>query len=179
MREIVAKRYAKALIQIGQEEGQYEQYGQELKAFWEVLRASIELQDVMENPIYDKDQKKALFQALNSNLNLSPTVINFILLLIDKRRVGYFGEIVRCYEKLADEVAGRIRARVISAVALPEASTRVIQERLASLTGKEVIVSVQQDPALIGGVVTQIGDVIYDGSIRTQLETIKETLMKG
>jgi F-type H+-transporting ATPase subunit delta len=179
MKEIIARRYAKALIQIGLEDGQYEQYGQELRSFGEILEASPELQAVMENPIYDKEQKKALFQALNARLDLSPIAIHFILLLIDKRRLAYFGEIVRCYERLADEAAGRVRARVISAVALPEASIRTIREKLRSMKGKEVIVSVQEDPTLIGGVVTQIGDMIYDGSIRTQLQGIKETLMKG
>ena len=179
MKEIIARRYAKALIRIGEEDRHYEIYGQELKAFEGVMGISPQLGAVMENPIYDKDQKKAVFQALNAKLELSPVIVNFILLLIDKRRLGYFGEIVRCYEMLADEVAGKTRARVISAVPIPKASLAAIQKKLASMTGKEVIVSVQEDPGLIGGVVTQIGDIVYDGSIRTQLNKMKETLMKG
>lgn len=179
MKEIVAKRYAKALIQLGREDGQYTRYGQELKGFQELLEASGELKAVMENPIYNKDQKKLLFNAFNTKLQLSPVVVAFILLLIDKRRLGYFNDIVRAYEKLVDEVSGRTRARVTSAVPLSEASVRTIQQRLAAVTGKEVVVSVQEDAGLIGGVVAQIGDVIYDGSLRTQLEMIKETLMKG
>ena len=111
MKEIIAKRYAKALIQIGREDGQYERYAEELKSFGEVLEASSELKAVMENPIYDRDQKKAIFQALNRQLALSPIIINFILFIIDKRRVGYFDEIIRSYDQLADELAGRARAR--------------------------------------------------------------------
>ena len=179
MKEIVAKRYAKALVRIGQEDEQYEQYGRELLSFGEVLEASVELQAVMENPIYDKEQKKALFHALNAGLKLSPVLTHFILLLIDKRRLGYFMEIMTCYDRLADEVAGRVRARVASAVPLPEPAIQAIRKRLESMTGKTVIVTVQEDPGLIGGVVTQIGDIIYDGSIRTQLAGITETLMKG
>jgi len=106
-------------------------------------------------------------------------VTSFVLLLIEKRRLGYFREIVTGYDQLADEVAGRTRARVLSAVPLPESSVRTIQARLESMTRKKVIVTVQSDPSLIGGVVTQIGDLIYDGSVRTQLASITETLMKG
>lgn len=179
MKEIIAKRYARALIQIGREDGQYEQYEQQLKAFEVVLQQSEELRAVMENPIYNKDQKKAIFDALKDNLELSPLVINFIALLIDKRRLGYFSEIVRCYDQLADELAGRIRARVLSAVPLSEPSVTEIQEKLAALTGKEVLITAEQDPELIGGVVTQVGDLVYDGSIRTQLDNMKERLAKG
>jgi F-type H+-transporting ATPase subunit delta len=179
MKEIIAKRYARALIRIGQEDGQYEQYGRELRSFQELLGVSPELRAVMENPIYDKDQKKALFQALNARLKLSPMLTNFVFLLIEKRRLGYFGEIVACYDRLADEVAGRVRARVVSAIPLPQSSLQAIQGKLEAMTAKKVILTVQEDPSLIGGIVTQIGDVIYDGSIRTQLAGITETLMKG
>ena len=179
MKEIVAKRYAKALIRIGQEDGQYELYGEEIKAFRELLAASSELREVMENPIYDKEQKKTLFQALNAKLGFSQIVINFILLLIEKRRVVFFNDIVRFYEKLSDELAGKVRAEVRSAVSLPKASMKAIEKKLAAMTGKQVLISSSVDPELIGGVVTKIGDVIYDGSIRTQLYGIKETLMKG
>jgi len=179
MKGIIARRYARALIRIGQEDGQYERYGQELLSFEEALGLSAELREVMENPIYGKDQKKALFHALNSTLRLSPTVTNFILLLIDKRRLGYFAEIVSSYREMADEVAGRTRAKVTSAVPLSAESVEAIKKRLASMTGKEVLLTLEVDPGLIGGVVTQIGGVIYDGSIRTQLENLKESLMKG
>jgi F-type H+-transporting ATPase subunit delta len=179
MREIVARRYAKALIRIGQEDGKYEAYGEELKAFGQLWEASPEFRDVMENPIYPKEQRRAIFEAVKEKMGLSPIMVNFIRLLIDKRRVGYLPEIIRCYEKLSDEVAGRLRATVTSAVPLDEASLKAIQEKLEEMTGRKVLLSVQEDPRLIGGVVTKIGDILYDGSIRTQLENLKETLMKG
>jgi F-type H+-transporting ATPase subunit delta len=179
MKEIIAKRYARALIRIGQEDGHYERYGSELRSFQELLGLSAELQAVMENPIYDKDQKKALFQALNARHTLSPMVTHFVLLLIEKRRLGYFEEIVACYDRLADEVAGRVRAQVTSVTPLRASVLQAIQGKLEAMTAKRVILSVREDPSLIGGVITQIGDVIYDGSIRTQLAGITETLMKG
>jgi F-type H+-transporting ATPase subunit delta len=178
MREIVARRYAKALIQIGREDGNYEKYGRELRAFAQVFDASADLQAVMENPIYDRGRKKALFKAINKKMKLSGLVGNFILLLIDKRRMGYFKDIVRSYEKLMDEVAGRVRAQVVSAISLPQESVKEIRDKLQSMTGKEVIVTLQEDPELIGGIITKIGDMVYDGSIRTQIEGMKESLLK-
>ncbi|MGQ9857265.1 MAG: ATP synthase F1 subunit delta [Thermodesulfobacteriota bacterium] len=179
MKEIIAKRYARALIQIGQEDGNYEGYGEQLRAFRDLMDASPELRAVMANPIYERQGKKALVGALSQKLGLSPVVSNFLLLLVDKRRIGFFREIVACYERLADEVAGRIRARVVSAVPLDEATVVEIKKQLESMTHMEVLVELQQDPELIGGVVTQIGDKLYDGSVRTQLMSIKENLMKG
>jgi F-type H+-transporting ATPase subunit delta len=179
MNEIIAKRYARALIQIGQEDGQYEQYGREIKAFEELLEASAELRAVMVNPIYERQDKKALLAALNQRLNLSQVVRNFLLLLIDKRRIGSFKDIVRSYEALADELAGRVKAKVTSAVPLKEPILQELKKRLEAMTGKQVILQVQQEPELIGGVVTQIGDTVFDGSVRTQLAGIKEILLKG
>jgi|YNPNPStandDraft_1061719.scaffolds.fasta_scaffold03227_7 F-type H+-transporting ATPase subunit delta len=179
MNEIIAKRYARALIQIGQEDGQYEQYGRELKAFQEVLEASPELRAVMVNPIYEREDKKGLLGAIHKRLNLSQVVRNFLLLLVDKRRIGSFKDIVRCYEALADELAGRVTAKVASAVPLDEAILQELKKRLETMTGKQVFLQVQQEPELIGGVVTQIGDTVFDGSVRTQLAGIKETLLKG
>lgn len=179
MKEIVAKRYARALIQIGQEDGNCEGYGEQLRAFRDLMDASPELRAVMANPIYERQGKKALLGALSQKLGLSPVVSNFLLLLVDKRRIGFFPEIVTCYERLADEVAGRVRARVVSAVPLDKATVVEIKKQLESMTRMEVLIELQQDPELIGGVVTQIGDKLYDGSVRAQLMSIKENLTKG
>ncbi|MEJ5376686.1 MAG: ATP synthase F1 subunit delta [bacterium] len=179
MNEIIAKRYARALIQIGQEDGKYEQYGQELKAFQELLEASPELKAVMVNPIYEREDKKGLLSAIYQRLNFSQVVRNFLLLLVDKRRIGSFKDIVRCYQMLADELAGRITAKVASAVPLDESILKELKERLEAITGKQVFLQVWQDPELIGGLVTQIGDTVYDGSVRTQLAGLKEILLKG
>ncbi len=179
MNEIIAKRYARALIQLGQEDGQYEQYGRELKAFQELLEASPELRAVMVNPIYEREDKKGLLGAIHQRMHLSQVVRNFLLLLIDKRRIGAFKDIVRCYQALADELAGRLTAKVTSAVSLAEPVLQELKKRLEGMTGKQVILQVEQEPELLGGVVTQIGDTVFDGSVRTQLAGIKEILLKG
>lgn len=179
MNEIVAKRYARALIQIGEEDGNYELYGVELKGFEELLEASPELRDVMLNPIYEREIKKRAIRLVAEKLRLSPIVQNFLLLLVDKRRITALKHVVRCYQELVDEVAGRIRAQVFAAVPLEEPVQEVLKGKLETLTGKKVILEVAQDPDLIGGIVTKIGDKVYDGSVRTQLASLREILLKG
>jgi F-type H+-transporting ATPase subunit delta len=179
MREIVAKRYAKALMEIGREEGKYELYGEELQALSRLLSSVPELKEVLANPMFKRDQKKEAIKTLRDKMGLSPMVTNFLMLLVDKRRVEYLDDIAVCYEKMVEEASGRVRATVFSAFPLSQQSIEALRERLSEMTGKDVVISVEEDPSLIAGVVTRIGDMVYDGSLRTQLNNIKETLLKG
>jgi F-type H+-transporting ATPase subunit delta len=101
------------------------------------------------------------------------------MLLFDKGRIGFLPYISEFYQKLADELKGIARASLVSATELPDKTIEKIREALSKKTGKEVILEVEQDPELIGGIVTRIGDLILDGSIRTQLVTMRESLKKG
>jgi F-type H+-transporting ATPase subunit delta len=179
IKEIIAKRYARSLISIGQEDGQYQQYGEELDRFDELTQSSEELREVLENPIYNLENQKELLKTLSGRLSLSPVVTNFLNLLLDKRRMSYFLDIVRQYNKLLEEILGVTTATIVSAIDLPNEDLEKIIERFSKVTGKEVHVNVEKDPSLIGGLVAKIGDTLYDGSIRTQLYAIKEMLGKG
>ena len=179
IKEIVAKRYARSLISIGQEDGQYRPYGEELDRFEELLSTNEQLREVMENPIYNVNDQKALLKTLSSRLSLSPMVTNFLNLLLDKRRMSYFLDICRQYRNMIEDISGITSATIVSAIELPKEDIEKIRERFSKITGKEVHVNVEKDPSLIGGLVAKIGDTLYDGSIRTQLYTIKELLAKG
>ena len=179
IKEIVAKRYAKALISIGQEDEQHRQYGEELDRFEELMQSSKELREVLENPIYNLDNQKALLKTLSSRLDFSHVCTNFLNLLLDKRRMSYFLDIVKQYRKILEEISGVTTATIVSAIDLPKEDLDKIRERFSKVTGKEVHVNSEKDPSLIGGLVAKIGDTLYDGSIRTQLYAIKEMLGKG
>jgi F-type H+-transporting ATPase subunit delta len=99
--------------------------------------------------------------------------------LFDKGRIRYLKDIYAFYEKLTDELANIVRADVISASELPEEAVGKIRASLSEKTGKEVKMNVKVDPALIGGVVTKIGDLVLDGSVRSQLMSLKESLQRG
>jgi F-type H+-transporting ATPase subunit delta len=104
---------------------------------------------------------------------------SFLLLLFDKGRIGFIDSIDDFYQKLADDLKGIARASLLSATELSEDTVEKIRTALSKKTNKEIILAVEQDPELIGGIVTQIGDLVWDGSIKTQLSNMRETLKRG
>jgi F-type H+-transporting ATPase subunit delta len=99
--------------------------------------------------------------------------------LFDKGRFGYLSSINDFYQKLADELEGIARASLVSATELSSETVDKIRNTLSDKTGKDIILEVEQDPGLIGGIVTRIGDLVLDGSIKTQLLNMRESLKRG
>jgi F-type H+-transporting ATPase subunit delta len=106
-------------------------------------------------------------------------VSNFLLLLVDKNRMIFLPQIVQTYAVLADQQSGVIRPVVTSAFALNDTQVAAIKDALEQKTGKKIVPQVVIDSSLIGGVVTQIGDIAYDSSVKTQLTRIHDILQKG
>lgn len=175
----LARRYAKALLSIGKEDGQYKVYGEELNSFAYLLEREAELKNAIINRIYPReDRKKVLNEVLNL-VQFSPIVRNFLNLLFDKQRLDGILEINRVYQQLVDQLENISRAKVTTAVPLDEGIIARIREALEKITGNTVILDVVQDPAIIGGIIAQVGDLVLDGSVRTQLQSLKETLIRG
>lgn len=175
----IARRYAKALLLIGKEDGQAETYKEELDGFADLLKKEKSLEEAISNPLYDASGRKKVLKTVVEKLELSTVMKRFLLLLFDKGRIGFVRDINEFYNKMADELEGIARASLVSATELSEESIEKIRESLSKMTGKDVHLEVEQDPALIGGIVTRIGDLILDGSIRTQLFNMKETLKRS
>lgn len=175
----IARRYAKALLAIGREDGRAEQYKEELGAFVGLLEAQPELKMAISNPLYDADSRKRVLQIAIEKTGFSEVMASFLLLLYDKGRIDHLQNIYAFYEKLTDELANIVRADLVSAVKLPESSVARIRAALSKKTGKKVRIDASVDPALIGGVVTKIGDLVLDGSVRTQLMSLKESLQRS
>jgi len=173
----IARRYAKALLEIGIAQQTYDALGKELERAADTLRASPELRNALENPIFSIEKRKLIMDELSRRLALSKTVRNFIMLLLDKGRIARLPDISRFYRSLVDEHAGRVRATVTSARPLdPMLETR-LKTALEKSSGKVVIFEKREDPAILGGLVTQLGDTVYDGSVRTQLQQLREELL--
>lgn len=175
----LARRYAKSLVQIGSEEGLIERFRDELTEIEGNFSANSELKAAFANPAFTAEQKKEIMKELVARLKCSELVGNFLFLLVDKNRVAFLGQIVNAYEKLADEFSGVIRPEIRTAFALDDDQIASIRSALESKTGKKVIPQVSVDQSLLGGVVTQIGDIAYDSSVKTQLKRIKDILQKG
>ena len=175
----LARKYARALIEIGLQERNYEALGKDLEKMADLIKANKELKAVLLSPAYPVVTRKAIAKVVVTEvLGLHKSTIDFIDLLIERKRMDHFPEIARSYESLCDAVSRRIRATLVTAMGFPPELVRAIKSQLESSTGKEVILSVEEDASLIGGVLTRIGNVIYDGSLKTQLAKVKENLYK-
>ncbi len=175
----IARRYAKALLLIGKEDGNTETYREELNLFVELLNQQSQLNQALNNPLYDADARKSVLNSVLEKLNLSKLMNAFLLLLFDKGRVGFLGSINDFYQKLADELKGVARASLVSATELSSETVEKIRSSLSQKTGKDIVLECEQDPSLIGGIVTRIGDLVLDGSIKTQLLNMRESLKRG
>ena len=175
----IARRYAKALLLIGKEDGQAETYREELGGMAELVAGEKALDQAINNPLYDVDQRRDVLEAVIRQGRLSKVMNSFLLLLFDKGRFGILGHINEFYQILADELKGIARASLVTASELSTDAVEKIREALSQKTGKKVLLEVEQDPSLIGGIVTRIGDLVLDGSIKTQLLNMRESLKRG
>lgn len=173
----LARRYARALFDVGVSQGTYEQLGRELDDLAATYAGSRELAEALGNPVFKMSQRRAVLETVLARVGVSPTTRNFALLLLDRHRIGILPEIAREFRRMVDDKVGRVRAQVVSATPLaPDAELR-IQRSLEQTTGKKVLLEKKTDPEILGGVVAQVGDVVYDGSVRTQLELMRERIL--
>lgn len=175
----IARRYAKALMNIGLEDGNYDTYGEEIDTFTVLFQREEQLREVLNNPAFSIPRRQAIIKEIGGKLRLSSITVNFLHLLVDKNRIRYLPDIASLYRELADEAAGRARVHLITAHELSKQKLTELTAGLQDLVGKQVVMEVETDASLIGGVVARIGGMVYDGSVKTQLERLKETLAKG
>ncbi|MBA4394071.1 MAG: ATP synthase F1 subunit delta, partial [Desulfobacca sp.] len=169
----------RALLSLGKEDGNYLKYGEELNAFCDLLKRETQARYVLQSPIYDFTNRNNLLKAILEKTGFSQTTNNFIQLLLTKGRIRYLEDISIFYAQLTDELSNIKRAMVTTAVQLSEDIIQRIQAALKEVVQKEVVVTVNQDPSILGGIVAQVGDLTLDGSLRTQLKSLKESLRRG
>lgn len=152
---------------------------QELNSIETLLKESDALRRVLENPSIPGDRKNAVLDAITARLGTSRQVRNFVAILTGNRRLPLFSEIVKQAELELNDRQGFAEAQVSSARQLSDSEKKTMEVEIAKLTGKKVRVSYNQDVSLLGGAVVQVGSTIYDGSVRGQLERIREQLVEG
>ena len=175
-RGAVARRYAKALFELAREDGSVPKMRQELADFAELLESNDELREVLLTPLHPVAQRRKVLDAVADKLGAGDVLKHFYAYLIDQRRLVDVESIQTEYERLADREAGLVRASVKSAAPLSESQLAELRRALAARTGSEVELDVEQDPTLIGGVVAKVGDLVFDGSLRTQLDQLRQNL---
>lgn len=172
----IANRYAKALVDVSFSQGLHEQVGRELDQFDRLLRENRELHQFYANPAIPAVKKNAATLEILRKLAFCRATANFILILIDNYRMGYFEEIRAAFYQFLNERLGVVRVDVTSALEVDGQTQARLVAQLEKLTSRKVQLKFQSDPSLIGGMVARIGDTIYDGSVRQQLNSLKNRL---
>jgi F-type H+-transporting ATPase subunit delta len=175
----VSKRYAKALLSLGQEDGHFEKYGKDLQDFSGFCENHDEVLGVISNQIFPVEDRRKILQTLLEKSTYSDVVKNFLNLLLDKNRIGTIHQITDHYERLTDDISNIARAEIVTPRPLRENAQDKLVKVLGDLTSKTIKIEVMEDESLIGGIVVKIGDLLLDGSVKTQLEGLNESLKRG
>lgn len=174
--ETVAARYAQALLEIGAETGQSQPIADQITSLADAWQQNDELRAALQSPLFSERDRESVLDAICARLGVSPVVVNTLKLLAQRRRLAILPAMARTLRRLSDDRAGLVRAEVASARALPEDYVRRMQGELEKMTGKKVVLERKVDPSLIGGVVTRVGDIVIDGSIKSRLDDLKSHL---
>lgn len=172
----IARRYAKALFELAVEDGRFEETGRELAALSRAVEADEALSVALRSPSTTREDRMAVAEAMAAAIKATPTLANALRLLAERRRLADLPLLERVYRDLADEKAGRVRARVTSAVPLSEEAVQQLSAAIAKATARTLVVERVVDKAILGGAVAQVGSQVFDGSLRNQFEQLKQQL---
>ena len=172
----LATKYSKAMFLLAQEEGKLVEYGAELKALDEAMDATPELKAFLESPMIPRQAKQEAVQKIFGG-ELSPLVMNFLRLLLDKQRISALGEIVRQYENFANEAQGILVADVTTARSLSDSLGERLMAKLGEVTGKKIKLRKHLDEKLLGGAVVRMGDRLIDGSLKSRMKALEAQLL--
>lgn len=177
--ETVARRYATALADVVMKTGEIATVQTELKAWEGMISSNADLQRAIANPAIAHLNKEKVLESLITKTKPSKTTSNFLRVLLRNNRLIELAEINERFASVLDERTGVVGAEVVSARELSEAERNELNESIVKLTGKNVKTNFVIDKDIIGGVVTRIGSTVYDNSVKTQLENLKQQLVNG
>ncbi len=173
----IARRYARALLELGAEQNNLETLVKEISAVAEAFTSSAELRAVVDNPEIPRTARKQVFVEIAAKLGCGVTTKNTLSLLADASRLRALPAIATALREEADRSAGVVRASVTSAQPLGDAYIQKLTQALETRFKKKVVVVKNVDPSLLAGVVTRVGDTVIDGSLRARLDELRTQLL--
>jgi len=176
---LTARRYAKALLQIGDQQGNVAQLQQELDTVAATVAANADLTRLVASPLVLPRKKAEVFEAILASAKVSETLRHFFRVVAEAGRLNLLPDLRRTFGELVDERAGIVEAHVSSAQPLSDAQSQALIASLGRRTGKSIRLSWSQDPALLGGLKVQVGSTILDASLQGQLSQLKIQLLSA
>ena len=175
-----APRYARAFAEVA-ESAKLDASAakQQMNDFAETLAGSGELRGFLENPSIEIDKKLKVLDAIAARIEMFPQVRNFIAVILEHHRLTELDAILSEYRELVDEHAGAVEARVTSSRPLNDEDRAQLEVQIANLAGARVRASYKEDASLLGGAIVEIGSTVYDGSVRAQLQKLKQQLVNA
>lgn len=177
--ETIARRYSSALADVVLDTAEIDTVKAELVGWAELFRDNSNLQTVFSNPAITHANKEKVLEELLAKVSPSQTTANFLRVLLQNGRLAHLTEINDRFTAVLDERGGVVSAEITSARDLPDTERAEFVRNLEKITGKKVNINYAVNRDIIGGVVTRIGSTVYDGSVKTKLENLKEQLVAG
>ncbi|MEX0935280.1 MAG: ATP synthase F1 subunit delta [Gemmatimonadota bacterium] len=174
--ELVARNYASALMELAAQEGELEAFGDGFDLVSKLLDEQGRFRLFLETPRIDNEEKKKVLRKAFGE-QVPRKFLNFLQLVVDKRRQRLLREMARQYHALLDKKLGREHVEVSVARPLDDASLERLTERLSGILDTNVVPHIRVKPELIGGVVFRSGDIVFDGSVRRRLEDMRRRLL--
>ena len=176
--EAVARRYSRAIFEIGREKKQLDVIAKELQAVAELYETNEEFRSAVSSPMLSDEAREAIVEDVAKRLRATPHTVNLLRLLARRQRLAALSDMVRQLGELVDEHNGVLRATVRAATKLTPAYLDKLKAKIEASTKRKVVMTFEQDETLIAGVVTQIGDQVVDGSVRGRLDQLRESLQQ-
>ena len=173
----IARRYARALLAVALQSGRADEVLGELDLTVGAMTESPQVRDLFRSPGFSREGRHAFVAELSKKAGFAEPTISFLKLLVDRGRVEHIEQVTRIYRQLADEAAGRIRAEIFTPRPLDTKSKERLTSAISKITKKKIQLEERVDEDLMGGLVVQVGDRVYDGSLKTQLKRIRETAL--
>lgn len=179
MSQAIARRYARAVFELGRDSNKLEAFVTEIVRFADVYQTSAEFRELDQLPNVTDATRRTVIAELGKRLQASEPTVNTVALLADRQRLSLLPDVATLLAEMTDEHVGVVRATVRSAKKLSPAYVNRLAERIRAATGKKVVITTEEDPSLIAGVVAQIGDRIIDGTVRGRLDRLASSLRQN
>jgi F-type H+-transporting ATPase subunit delta len=173
----LSRRYGKAFFQLAQEQKQEEAIGQEIEQFLAAY-TNAALSTALNNPAFSLASRKKIVVEVAKSLQLSPVSVHLLSILLERDRLTYLSAIAGYYRRMLNAAKGRVEGKVVSASPLDQATVERLRGALHVISGKEVVLHEETEPSLLGGVLVELEGKIYDGTVRTQLEKMKQRIAR-